>query len=119
MTAFGAGRTAHILTLPRAELLRQLRRQPKRATFRHEEARREKVVTEIAGPGSHRKIRVTTPVEALEARLAGLGLALEAVSPLHVAAHIPDPPRTTATGQAAPACDPHTSATGSPSPNAS
>ena len=47
MTAFGAGRPGHLLTLPRAELLRQLRRPRKRAAFRHEETRREKVVTEI------------------------------------------------------------------------
>ena len=53
MTAFGAGRTGHILTLPRAELLRQLRRHRTRAAFRGEEARRERVVTAI------RKARLT------------------------------------------------------------
>ena len=71
MTAFGAGRTGHILTLPRAELLRQLRRQRKRAAFRHEETRREKVVTEIRR-ARLTGIRVAVPVEALEARLSGL-----------------------------------------------
>ena len=47
MATFGAGRTGHILTLPRAALLRQLRRYRKRAAFRGEEARRERVVTAI------------------------------------------------------------------------
>ncbi len=78
MTAFGAGRTGHLLTLPRAELLRQLRRQRKRAAFRHEETRREKVVTEIRR-ARLTGIRVAVPVEALEARLAGLpaGVSVE------------------------------------------
>ena len=78
MTAFGAGRTGHLLTLPRADLLRQLRRQRKRAAFRHEEARREKVVTEIRR-ARLTGIRVAVPVEALEARLAGLpaGVSVE------------------------------------------
>ena len=78
MTAFGAGRTGHILTLPRAELLRQLRSRRKRAACRGEQTRRERVVTEI------RKARLTgtrvaVPVEALEARLSGLpaGVAVE------------------------------------------
>ena len=71
MTAFGAHRTGHLLTLPRAELLRQLRRHRKRAAFRHEETRREKVVTEIR-KARLTGIRVAVPVEALEARLAGL-----------------------------------------------
>ena len=39
MATFGAGRTGHILTLPRAALLRQLRQHRKRAAFRGEEAR--------------------------------------------------------------------------------
>ena len=71
MTAFGAGRTGHLLTLRRADLLRQLRRQRKRAAFRHEEARRERVVTEIRRTRLI-GIRVAVPVEALEARLIGL-----------------------------------------------
>ena len=53
MATFGAGRTGHLLTLPRAALLRQLRRHRKRAAFRGEEARRERVVTAI------RKARLT------------------------------------------------------------
>ena len=78
MTGFGAGRTGHLLTLPRAELLRQLRRQRKRAAFRHEETRREKVVTEIRR-ARLTGIRVAVPVEALEARLSGLpeGVSVE------------------------------------------
>ena len=79
MTAFGADRTGHILTLPRTELLRQLKKHRKRAAFRGEETRRERVVAEI------RKtrltgIRVAVPIEALEARLSGLpkGVAVEA-----------------------------------------
>ena len=78
MTAFGAGRTGHLPTLPRAELLRQLRSRRKRAACRGEQTRRERVVTEV------RKARLTgtrvaVPVEALEARLSGLpaGVAVE------------------------------------------
>ena len=78
MTAFGAGRTGHLLTLPRAALLRQLRRHRKLAAFRGEETRRERVVTAI------RKARLTgiwvaVPSEALEARLSGLpdGVSVE------------------------------------------
>ena len=78
MTAFGAGRTGHLLTLPRAELLRQLRRHRKRAAFRGEETRRERVVTEIR-KARLTGIRVAVPVEALEARLSGLpaGVSVE------------------------------------------
>ena len=78
MTAFGAGRTGHLLTLARAELLRQLRSRRKRAACRGEQTRRERVVTEV------RKARLTgtrvaVPVEALEARLSGLpeGVSVE------------------------------------------
>ena len=53
MTAFGAGRTGHLLTLPRAALLRQLRRHRTRAAFRGEATRRARVVTAI------RKARLT------------------------------------------------------------
>ena len=67
MTAFGAGRTGHLPTLPRAELLRHR----ERAAFRHEETRRERVVTEIRR-ARLTGIRVAVPVEALEARRAGL-----------------------------------------------
>ena len=79
MTAFGAGRTGHILTLPRAELLRQLRRHRKRAAFRGMKRRAaRRVVTEIRR-ARLTGIRVAVPVEALEARLAGLpaGVSVE------------------------------------------
>ena len=78
MTAFGAGRTGHLLTLPRAALLRQLRRQRKRAAFRGEATRREKVVTAIR-QARLIGIRVAVPSEALEARLSGLpaGVSVE------------------------------------------
>ena len=78
MATFGAGRTGHILTLPRAALLRQLRRHRKRAAFRGEEARRDRVVTEIR-KARLTGIRVAVPVEALEARLSGLpaGVSVE------------------------------------------
>ena len=78
MTAFGAGRTGHILTLPRAELLRQLRSRRKRAAFRGEQTRRERVVTEIR-KARLTGIRVAVPIEALEARLSGLpeGVSVE------------------------------------------
>ena len=58
-----------MLTLP--ELLRQLRRHRRRAPFRGEEARRERVVTEIR-KARLTGIRVPVPVEALEARLSRL-----------------------------------------------
>ena len=70
MTTFGAGRTGHLLTLPRAALLRQLRRPRTRAAVRGEATRRARVVTAI---------RVAVPREALEARLSGLpdGVSVE------------------------------------------
>ena len=71
MTDFGAGRTGHLLTLPRAELLRQLRRHRTLAAFRGEETRRDRVVTAIR-TARLTGIRVAVPSEALEARLAGL-----------------------------------------------
>ena len=134
MTTFGAGRTGHLLTLPRAALLRQLRRPRTQAAVRGEATRRDRVVTAIrqarligiraavpraalapraalvlprlivdAGP-----VAVARFLEFFAARIANRrtraaygravgqflawcaarGLALEAVSPLHVAAYI-------------------------------
>ena len=80
ITAFGAGRTGYLLTLPRAEFLRQLRRRRRRAAFRGEEARRERVVTEIR-KARLTGIRVAVPVEALEARLSGLPEGVSVESP--------------------------------------
>ena len=71
MTAFGAGRTGHLLTLPRAALLRQLRRHRTRAAVRGEATRRDRVVTAIR-QARLTGIRVAVPSEALEARLSGL-----------------------------------------------
>ncbi len=71
MTTFGAGRTGHLLTLPRADLLRQLRRHRTRAAFRGEATRRDRVVTELR-QARLIGIRAAVPLEALEARLAGL-----------------------------------------------
>ena len=71
MTAFGAGRTGHPLTLPRAALLRQLRRHRTRAAFRGEATRRARVVTALR-QARLTGIRVAVPREAREARLSGL-----------------------------------------------
>ena len=68
MTAFGAGRTGHLLTLPRAALLRQLRRPRTLAAFRGEATRRDRVVTALRQVRLI-GIRVAVPSEA---RLAGL-----------------------------------------------
>ena len=78
MTAFGAGRTGHLLTLPRAALLRQLRLHRTRAAFRSEATRRDRVITAIR-QARLTGIRVAVPREALEARLAGLpaGVSVE------------------------------------------
>ena len=78
MTAFGAGRTGHLLTLPRAALLRQLRRHRTRAAFRGEATRRDRVVTAIR-QARLTGIRVAVSSEALEARLSGLpdGVSVE------------------------------------------
>ena len=78
MTAFGAGRTGHLLTLPRAALLRQLRRHRTRAAFRGEATRRARVVTAIR-KARLTGIRMAVPVEALDARLSGLpaGVSVE------------------------------------------
>ena len=78
MTAFGAGRTGHLLTLPRGALLRQLRRHRTRAAVRGEATRRDRVVTAIR-QARLTGIRVAVPSEALEARLSGLpeGVSVE------------------------------------------
>ena len=78
MTAFGAGRTGHLLTLPRADLLRQLRRHRTRGAFRGAATRRDRVVTAIR-QARLTGIRVAVPVAALDARLSGLpdGVSVE------------------------------------------
>ena len=78
MRVFGAGRTGLLLTLPRTALLRQLRRHRTGTAFRGEERRRDRVVTALR-QARLTEIRVAVPVEALEARLAGLpeGVSVE------------------------------------------
>ena len=79
MRAFGAGLTGHLLTLPRAALLRQLRRQRTAGGLpRRGDAPRPKVVTAIR-QARITGIRVAVPREAREARLSGLpdGVSVE------------------------------------------
>ena len=78
MRDFGAELTGHQRTLPRAQLLRQLRKHRARAAFRGEATRRDRVVTAIR-QARLTGIRVAVPSEALEARLSGLpaGVSVE------------------------------------------
>ena len=71
MRAFGAERTGSIRTLPRTALLRQLRRLRTHAPFRGEEARRDRVLTELR-QARRTGIRVPVPVDAFHGRLASL-----------------------------------------------
>ena len=79
MTAFGAGRTGHLLTLPRADLLRQLRRHRIRAAFRGEATRRDRVVTAIrqarrgSGEGMSDDVVRVAPPDALRPARAPAG----------------------------------------------
>ena len=79
MRTFGAELTGYARVLPRAQLLRQLRKYRRQASFRNEEQRRTRVVAELR-TARLSGIRVAVPVEALEARLAGLpeGVSVEA-----------------------------------------
>ena len=78
MQTFGATRTGNQRTLPRTQLLRQLRKHRAGAAFRGEATRRDRVVTAIR-QARLTGIRVAVPIEALEARLAGLpaGVSVE------------------------------------------
>ena len=71
MQTFGAELTGNQRTLPRAQLLRQLRKHRARAAFRGEAARRERLLTELR-TARLTGIRVAVPVEAFEGRLASL-----------------------------------------------
>ena len=71
MQTFGAELTGHQRTLPRTQLLRQLRRHRTGAAFRGEATRRDRVVTAIR-QARLTGIRVAVPLEALEGRLASL-----------------------------------------------
>ena len=78
MQTFGAELTGNQRTLPRTQLLRQLRKHRARAAFRGEAERRERLLTELR-TARLTGIRVAVPVEALEARLSGLpaGVSVE------------------------------------------
>ena len=71
MRTFGAELVGNQRTLPRTQLLRQLRRHRTRAAFRGEETRRDRVVTAIR-QARLTGIRVAVPSEAREGRLASL-----------------------------------------------
>ena len=71
MQTFGAALTGNQRTLPRAQLLRQLRKHRARAAFCGEADRRERLLTELR-TARLTGIRVAVPVEALEGRLASL-----------------------------------------------
>ena len=71
MREFGAALTGNVRTLPRAQLLRQLKRTRSRVAFRHEADRRERLLTELR-QARLTGIRVTVPVEVLSGRLADL-----------------------------------------------
>ena len=71
MQTFGAELTGNQRTLPRTQLLRQLRRHRTRAAFRGEADRRERLLTELR-TARLTGIRMAVPVEALEGRLASL-----------------------------------------------
>ena len=78
MQTFGAALTGNQRTLPRTQLLRQLRKHRARAAFRGEAARRERLLTELR-TARLTGIRVAVAIEALEARLSGLpaGVSVE------------------------------------------
>ena len=71
MQTFGAEMTGYQRTLPRTKLLRQLRKHRARSAFRGEEERRDRLVAELR-KARVTGIRVTLPVETLDAKLASL-----------------------------------------------
>ena len=71
MQTFGAEMTGTQRTLPRTQLLRQLRKHRARAAFRGEVARRDRLVAELR-TARVTGIRVTLPAETLDAKLASL-----------------------------------------------
>ena len=71
MQTFGAEMTGYQRTLPRTKLLRQLRKHRARAAFRGEVERRDRLVAELR-KARVTGIRVTLPVETLDAKLASL-----------------------------------------------
>jgi len=71
MRTFGAERTGNVRTLPRTQLLRQLRSRRKGAAFVRELARRERLVTTLR-QARISGIRVAVPAAVLDVRLPGL-----------------------------------------------
>ena len=71
MQTFGAEMTGYQRTLPRTKLLRQLRKHRARSAFRGEVERRDRLVAELR-KARVTGIRVTLPVETLDAKLASL-----------------------------------------------
>ena len=71
MRTFGAARTANVRTLTRSELLRQLRRRQKSATFTAELERREHVIATLR-QARVSGIRLRVPATVLSTRLAGV-----------------------------------------------
>ena len=69
MQTFGAGLTGNQRTLPRTQLLGQLRKHRARAAFRREAERQERLLTELR-TARLTGIRVAVPVAALEGQLA-------------------------------------------------
>ena len=71
MQTFGAELVGNQRTLPRTKLLRQLRKHRARSAFRGEVERRDRLVAELR-KARVTGIRVTLPVETLDAKLASL-----------------------------------------------
>ena len=71
MQTFGAEMTGYQRTLPRTKLLRQLRKHRARSAFRGEVERRDSLVAELR-KARVTGIRVTLPVETLDAKLGSL-----------------------------------------------
>ena len=71
MQTFGAEMTGCQRTPPRTKLLRQLRKHRARSAFRGEVERRDRLVAELR-KARVTGIRVTLPVETLDAKLASL-----------------------------------------------
>ena len=71
MQTFGAELTGSQRTLPRTQLLRQLRKHRSRSAFRGEVERRDRLVAELR-KARVTGIRVTLPVETFDAKLASL-----------------------------------------------
>ena len=71
MRTFGGQLTGYARTLPRTQLLRQLRTYRSGSAFRGEEQRRAHLMTELR-KARLTGIRVTVPAEALGGRLSGL-----------------------------------------------